>query len=157
LHITVLHAGPHAETGDAELAALIARVADLAKAVEPFTLTFYPASVGTVALESVARPGAAARQLWELTSCATREVMGTGTHQLFPSSAYYPHLALAYAGSEGHLVDRAALKAALSDVAVDLVTVRCETLWLVSQWHDGRARISWDRVASVPLGRAARG
>jgi hypothetical protein len=64
---------------------------------------------------------------------------------------------LAYAGSEGHLVDRAALKAALSDVAVDLVTVRCETLWLVSQWHDGRARISWDRVASVPLGRAARG
>jgi len=153
LHVTVLHAGPQADTSEAELDEVVARVRAAAAEVEPFELTLYPPSVGTVALECAARPGAAARRLWELTAAATSEVMGD-RFALIPA-AYYPHASLAYAGPEGHLADRTALKVMLSDVEANPVTIQAHALSLVSQWHDGKSQIVWESLASVPLASAA--
>ncbi|MEU0632761.1 hypothetical protein [Streptomyces sp. NPDC005989] len=63
----------------------------------------------------------------------------------------YPHLSQAYAGAEGHLADRGALKVTLSDLPGDPVTVPVTTLTLVAEWHD-RREIMWDVLAEVPLG-----
>lgn len=152
VHITVLHAGPQSETSDAELEAVIGKVRAAAATLAPFDLTLYPPTVGTVALECAGRPGAAARRLWELTAAATRTVMGE-RFELIPA-VYYPHASLAYAGPEGHLADRTALKVMLSDVEAVPVTVGAHTLSLVSQWHDGTSQIVWENLASVPLGGA---
>jgi len=153
LHITVLHAGPQADSSDAEVEAVVAKVRDAAADTGPFALTLYPPSVGTVALECMGYPGAPARRLWELTAAATEEVIGKRFELL--SDVYYPHVSLAYAGPDGHLADRAVLKAALSDVEdAGPVTVQAHTLSLVAQWHDGRSQIVWEHLASVPLGGA---
>lgn len=66
----------------------------------------------------------------------------------------YPHLSHAYAGAEGHLADRGALKVTLSDLPGDPVTVPVTTLTLVAEWHD-RREITWDVLAEVPLGGRA--
>lgn len=153
VHITVLHAGPQADTSDAELEAVIGKVRASALTVEPFALTLYPPAAGIVGLECVGRPGDAARRLWSLTAAANREVLGE-RFTLIPA-AYYPHASLAYAGPEGHLADRTALKVALSDVDAPPVTVQAQRVELVSQWHDGKSHIKWEALASVPLGRGS--
>jgi 2'-5' RNA ligase len=156
LHITVLHAGPEADTSQAEIDAMVDKVRAAAVEVEPFELTLFPPAVGTVALECAGYPGAPARRLWELTATASQQVMGDGRFTLIPAS-YYPHTSVAYAGPDAHLADRTALKVALSDTAAVAVTVRAHTLSLVSQWHDGKSKIVWEELASVPLGGTARG
>ncbi|OII62117.1 hypothetical protein BJP40_03665 [Streptomyces sp. CC53] len=69
---------------------------------------------------------------------------------LIPAMSY-PHLSHAYAGADGHLADRGALKVLLSDLPGTPVTVPVTTLTLVAEWHDCR-EITWDVLAEVRLG-----
>ncbi|MDT0347528.1 2'-5' RNA ligase family protein [Streptomyces litchfieldiae] len=94
-HITVLHSGPVGEVTGPEITAITSRVRAACATVAPFTLTVDRPAVGTVAVELPARPGAPARRLWELTTEATREVIG-GRYPVLPA-VYYPHLTIAYA------------------------------------------------------------
>ncbi|ONK09247.1 2'-5' RNA ligase family protein [Streptomyces sp. MP131-18] len=149
MHITVLHAGPQDSASAAEVDQLAAEVARRAADLASFELTLSRPDIGTVAIESKGYPGRSHRQLWELTWQAQRAVVGD-RWPLIPASSY-PHLSHAYAGVEGHLANRGALKMLLSDLPGEPVTVQVTTLSLVAEWHD-RREIRWDVLAEVPLG-----
>src|SRR5690606_9761135 len=142
-HLTVLHGGPVDEYRPGEIEAITQRVRDRCAGIEPFSLTFDRPTVGRVALECPARPGAPARRLWEVTARVDHEVTG-GRFPLIPAD-YYPHISLAY-GTPGEShptgADRTALKRALSDHPGEPVTLRADRLCLVSQVHD-RQHITW--------------
>ncbi|MFF2820458.1 2'-5' RNA ligase family protein [Kitasatospora cineracea] len=150
LHVTVLHAGPTSEASGEQIQAMADLVREQARHVAPFDLLLGRPQVGTVALECAGTPGAPARRLWELTAAATRAVFGNEP-PLLPA-LYYPHCSIAYAGPDGHLADRTALKALLSDVPGGPVTIPVTRLALVSQWHDGRSLIQWEPLLEIPLG-----
>lgn len=151
VHMTVLHGGPVAEYRRGELDAITKRVHQRCVGIEPFDLTIDRPSVGRVAIECPARPGAPARRLWELTAQSDAAVTG-GRFPLIPAT-YYPHLSLAY-GMQGEShqrgADRAALKRDLSDHPGESVTLRATHLSLVAQVHD-RRHITWTPIATVPL------
>ncbi|MFE5669103.1 2'-5' RNA ligase family protein [Streptomyces niveus] len=149
LHVTVLHAGPHAEASDEEIAQMTALVREAVAGTGPVSLTFSRPSVGTVAIERAARPGAAARALWDATWSATEQVVGE-RWQLLPE-IYNPHMTIAYAGADADHADRAAMKSELSDINAGEVTLEFPTLSLVSQRHNHK-RITWELLATVPLG-----
>ncbi|WP_051433561.1 2'-5' RNA ligase family protein [Streptomyces niveus] len=148
LHVTVLHARPQAEASDAEIAAMTDGVREAVAGTGPIELVFSRPSIGTVGIGRAARPGAAARGLWEATWTATTEVMGE-RWQLLPE-IYNPHMTIAYA-ADAHNADRAEMKSALSDVDASEVTLTFPELTLVSQWHNHR-RIIWEPLATLPLG-----
>lgn len=149
MHLTVLHAGPQDSASAGEVDQLAAEVAKRAADLPSFELTLSRPDIGTVAIESKGYPGQPHRQLWEMTWEAQRTVVGDRWPRI-PSSSY-PHLSHAYAGAEGHLADRGALKVLLSDLPGEPVTVPVTTLTLVAEWHD-RREIRWDVLAEVPLG-----
>jgi 2'-5' RNA ligase len=148
LHVTVLHSGPEQEASTQEVQEITARVRKAVAGTGAVELTFARPAIGNVAIERAARPGAAARRLWEATWAATREVVGE-RWPLLPTT-YYPHTSIAYAGRDAQLADRGELKQALSDIDGGEVTLTFPTLALVSQWHDGR-QIIWEHLADVPL------
>ncbi|MGW1022080.1 2'-5' RNA ligase family protein [Streptomyces niveus] len=149
MHVTVLHAGPHASASDDEVAQMVGLVREAVAGTGPVTLTFSRPSIGTVAIERAARPGAAARALWDATWAATTAVVGE-RWELLPE-IYQPHLTIAYAGADAAHADRAEMKASLSDIDAGEVTMAFPELTLVSQWHDHR-RITWEPLATVALG-----
>ena len=149
LHVTVLHCGPHQDATAGEIQEIATRVREAVAGGGPVELTFARPQVGSVALERAARPGVATRRLWDVTRTATTEVVGE-RWPLQPAAAYYPHVSLAYAGSQASLADRGVLKQLLSDIDAGEVTLVFSSLSLVSQWHDGR-RIVWDSLVTVPL------
>ncbi|MFE6496284.1 hypothetical protein [Streptomyces sp. NPDC057748] len=141
------HASP------AEVDRLVTEVAKGAAEIVPFDVTLSRPDIGTMAIESKGYPGAPHRQLWEMTWQAQRAVVGDRWPRI--PSISYPHLSHAYAGAEGHLADRGALKVTLSELPGDPVTVPVTTLTLVAEWHD-RREITWDVLAEVPLGGRGR-
>jgi 2'-5' RNA ligase len=152
LHVTVLHSGPAEDASEQELGDIIAEVrAEVrARGTAPVELTFARPSVGTVAVERAARPGAAARALWQATWNATCRVVGPDRWPPLPRT-YYPHVTLAYAGLEASLADRNVLKSLLSDCTGDEVKLTFPELALVSQRHNGHS-ITWQTITTVPLG-----
>lgn len=151
LHLTVLHSGPEQEATPDEVAQIVEGVRNRCAQVAPFDVTFDRPAVGRVAIECMARPGAAARELWKLTYEATTAVVGD-RWPLIPDG-YYPHSSLAYAGATHSEADRRAMKIWLSDNGPGPVTLRLEKLSLVAQWHDHRT-ITWEHIADVPLAGA---
>ncbi|SOD67088.1 2'-5' RNA ligase superfamily protein [Streptomyces zhaozhouensis] len=149
LHLTVLHAGPVANYQPDELAHVTKLVADECASLKPFDLLIDRPSVGRVAIECAARPGAPARRLWELTSNVDAAVTG-GRNPLIPNT-YYPHLSLAYGTAGPHRATRTTLKAILSDLPGGPVTLRATHLSLVAQSHD-RHHITWTPITNIPLG-----
>jgi 2'-5' RNA ligase len=115
LHVTVLHSGPAQDATEQEIDDIVSSVREEVRAAGtgPVELTFARPSVGTVAIERAARPGAAARRLWEATWTATCRVVGQGRWPLIPQ-VYYPHSTLAYGGADAAWADRRLLKALLS-------------------------------------------
>ncbi|GHE14686.1 2'-5' RNA ligase family protein [Streptomyces alanosinicus] len=148
LHVTVLHSGPEQEASDQEVKEITSRVRKAVAGTGAVELTFARPAIGNVAIECAARPGGAARRLWEATWTATREVVGE-RWPLIPAT-YYPHTSISYAGRDAHLADRGELKQSLSDIDGSEATLTFPTLALVSQWHDGR-HIVWEHLADVPL------
>ncbi|MEU4506789.1 hypothetical protein [Streptomyces sp. NPDC024089] len=149
MHLTVLHAGSQGTASPAEVDRLVTEVAKRAADIAPFDVTLSRPDIGTMAIESKGYPGAPHRQLWEMTWQAQRTVVGDRWPRI-PSSSY-PHLSHAYAGAQGHLADRGALKVTLSDLPGGPVTVPVTALTLVAEWHD-RREITWDVLAEVRLG-----
>ncbi|EYT77949.1 hypothetical protein CF54_40075 [Streptomyces sp. Tu 6176] len=152
MHLTVLHAGPQDSATPAEIDRLVTGVARRAARLEPFDVVLSRPDIGTAAVESKGYPGAPLRRLWEMTWQVQQTVVGD-RWPLIPSSPY-PHVTHAYAGADGHLADRGALKVLLSDLPGGPVTVPVTTLTLVAEWHD-RSEIMWDVLAEVPLGDSA--
>ncbi|MCZ7430109.1 2'-5' RNA ligase family protein [Streptomyces sp. WMMC1477] len=148
-HLTVLHGGPVDAYRDGEIEAITEHVRAAAAGLAPFDLVVDRPTVGRVALECPARPGAPARRLWELTAAADTEVTG-GRFPLIPDG-YAPHLTLAYGIAGDQRADRLAIKAALSDHPGEPVTLRADRLALVAQSHN-RRHITWTPLATVPLG-----
>ncbi|MEV6927444.1 2'-5' RNA ligase family protein [Dactylosporangium sp. NPDC051485] len=144
-HVTVLHSGPV----DAFRAEEVEQVVDLVRAgctaIAPFELTLDRPAPGRVALECAGRPGAPARQLWQLTGEATRAV----TRDRFPliPELYYPHASLAYGVAT---FDHRPLKVSLSDHDHGPVSFLVSKVSLVAQSHDGRF-ITWRHVRDVSL------
>ncbi|MFB8413617.1 2'-5' RNA ligase family protein [Streptomyces albidoflavus] len=153
MHLTLLHMGPQDSASTSEVDQLVAAVAERAANTAPYDLTLSRPDIGTVAIESKGYPGAPHRALWEMTWRATRAVVGDRWPRLPTTS--YPHLTQAYAGAEGRLADRGALKVVLSDLPGDPVVLPVTTLTLVAEWHD-RREIRWDVLAEVPLGGSLR-
>ncbi|MFJ2202400.1 2'-5' RNA ligase family protein [Streptomyces violaceusniger] len=151
MHITVLHAGPQDSASSTEVDQLVTEVAKRAADFCPFEIALSRPDIGTVAIESKGYPGAPHRALWEMTWEAQTAVVSDRWPRI--PSISYPHLSHAYAGAEGHLADRGALKVLLSDLPGGPVTVPVTALTLVAQWHD-RREIRWDVLAEVPLGGA---
>ncbi|MFJ4972704.1 2'-5' RNA ligase family protein [Streptomyces sp. NPDC088755] len=149
MHVTLLHMGPQDTATTSEIDQLAAAVTERARSIAPFDLTLSRPDIGTVAIESKGYPGAPHRALWEMTWQATRAVVGDRWPWIPTTS--YPHLSHAYAGAEGHLADRDALKVLLSDLPGEPVTLPVTTLSLVAEWHD-RRELKWDVLAEVPLG-----
>lgn len=149
LHLTVLHGGPMGEYRDGEIDAMVKRAAAACREIEPFDITLDRPAIGRVAVECAGRPGAPARQLWELTGAADAAVTGSR----FPRvpAVYYPHTTLAYGIAGEQRPDRAAMKAMLSDLPGEPVTIRAARLSLVAQSHD-RRHITWRLLEEVPLG-----
>lgn len=127
-HLTVLHGGPVDAYQDGEIEAITEQVRAAVADLAPFDLVVDRPSVGRVALECPARPGAPARRLWELTAAVDAEVTG-GRFPLIPDG-YAPHLTLAYGIAGDQRADRLAL---------------------VAQSHN-RRHITWTPLATVPLG-----
>ncbi len=150
MHITVLHAGPQDSASAGEVDQITREVGRRAADTDAFEVTLSRPDIGTVAIESKGYPGRPHRKLWEMTWQAHRTVVGDRWPRI--PSASYPHLSHAYAGAEGHLADRGALKVLLSDLPGSPVTVPVTALTLVAEWHD-RREIVWDVLAEVPLGR----
>ncbi|MFJ9617864.1 2'-5' RNA ligase family protein [Streptomyces noursei] len=149
LHVTVLHSGPQQEASPQEVEAITTRVRKAVAATGSIELTFARPSIGTQAVECAARPGAAARRLWETTWTATTEVVGP-RWPLVPAT-YHPHTTLAYAaGRDAQHLDRGQLKAHLSDLDTGEVSLFFSQLALVAQWHDGR-HIIWEHLTDIPL------
>jgi hypothetical protein len=151
MHVTLLHMGPQDSASAGEIDQMVAEVAKRATSVGPFELTLSRPDIGTVAVESKGYPGAPHRALWEMTWQATYAVVGDRWPRI--PTASYPHLSHAYAGAEGHLADRGALKVLLSDLPGESVTLPVTTLSLVAEWHN-RHDIMWGVLAEVPLGAA---
>jgi hypothetical protein len=149
MHSTLLHMGPQDSASTSEINRLAREVAHRATSAAPFDLTLSRPDIGTVAIESKGFPGAPHRALWEMTWQATQAVVGSRWPRIPTTS--YPHLSHAYAGDDGHLADRGALKVVLSDLPGEPVTLPVTTLTLVAEWHD-RREIRWDVIAEVPLG-----
>ncbi|MEU0526256.1 2'-5' RNA ligase family protein [Streptomyces niveus] len=148
LHVTVLHAGPHDEASAEEVAQMTDHVREAVAGTGPVELVFSRPSIGTVGIGRAARPGAAARALWDATWAATTQVVGE-RWQLMPE-IYNPHLTIAYAGRDAARADGASMKSELSDIDAGDVTMSFPTLTLVSQWHTHQ-RIIWEPLATVPL------
>lgn len=151
MHNTVLHSGPVDEATPQEIDQIVTEVREGAVDIAPYEMTFSRPDIGNVAIESKGYPGAPHRRLWEMTGKAHQAVVGD-RWPLIPAVSY-PHLSHAYSGEEAHLADRSALKVALSDLHGDPVTVLVENITLVAEWHD-RREITWDVLATVPLGGA---
>lgn len=149
VHATVMHGGPVDQYTEAEITAIVDRVGEACATISPFDLIYDRPSVGTVALECPARPGAPARRLWELTAGIDADVTG-GRFPRIPDDGYYPHVSLAYGIGGTDRADRRAMKAWLSDHPGGPVVLRATHLSLVAQRHD-RRHITWNPVAVVPL------
>ncbi|MBO2461517.1 2'-5' RNA ligase family protein [Actinomadura violacea] len=155
LHMTVLHSGPQDDASAVEIARIIEGVRVCAADIDPFTVTFSQPSPGNVAIECLGRPGPPARALWEMTWQQTRAVVGDRWPWI--PGTYWPHVSLGYAaGPEAAGVDRAALKAWLSDHGRGEVTLRADRLVYVGQYHD-RREIRWSVLAEIPLGHTGGG
>jgi 2'-5' RNA ligase len=152
LHVTVLHCGPQSEASDQEVADITARVREAVAGIGPLELTFARPTIGNVAVERTARPGAPARRLWEAVWNATTQVVSEERWPL-RAETYYPHMSIAYAGPDARHVDRGGLKQLLSDIEGGEATLTFPSLTLVSQWHNDR-HILWKRIATVPLERS---
>lgn len=151
MHVTLLHMGPQNSASPDEIDQLAAEVTKRAGSVAPFDLTLSRPDIGTVAIEAKGYPGAPHRALAEMTWQATHTVVGDRWPRIPLATASYPHLSHAYAGAEGHLADRGALKVVLSDLPGESVILPVTTLTLVAEWHD-RREIRWDVLAEVKLG-----
>ncbi|QNT98440.1 hypothetical protein HEP81_08214 (plasmid) [Streptomyces griseofuscus] len=149
MHITVLHAGAQDSATAGEVARITREVTRRAADTDPFEVTLSRPDIGNMAIESKGYPGRPHRQLWEMTWQAHRTVVGDRWPRI--PSASYPHLSHSYAGAQGHLADRRALKVLLSDLPGSPVAVPVTALTLVAEWHD-RREIMWDVLAHVPLG-----
>ncbi|MEU9189452.1 2'-5' RNA ligase family protein [Streptomyces sp. NPDC048484] len=153
VHTTVMHGGPVDQYTETEITAVVDRVGEACATIAPFDLIYDRPSVGTVAVECPARPGAAARRLWELTTGIDADVTG-GRFPRIPDYGYYPHVSLAYGVGGPERADRRAMKAWLSDHPGGPVVLRATHLSLVAQRHD-RRHITWSPIAVVPLTPAA--
>lgn len=149
MHCTVLHAGPQDSASAREVDQIIRAVTRRAADTDPYEMVLSRPDIGTVAIESKGYPGRPHRQLWDMTFEAHRTVVGDRWPRI--PSASYPHLSHAYAGADGQLADRGALKVLLSDLPGKPVTVPVTALTLVAEWHD-RREIVWDVLTEVPLG-----
>lgn len=149
LHVTVLHAGPRTEATAEEIARITDRVREAVAGTGPVTLTFSRPAVGATGIGRDARPGKAARRLWEATWDATVAVVGERWN-LVPKT-YTPHVTIAYAGRDADRADRAHLTSILSDIDAGEVTMTFPALTLVSQWHT-HENIVWEPLATIPLG-----
>lgn len=148
VHCTVLHGGPVDQYHPSEITQIIERVTNECQTIRSFDLTFDRPSAGTVAVECAARPGAPARQLWELTARADADITGS-RFPLIPT-VYAPHVSLAYGTAGPTRADRRELKAALSDQPGESIVLRANRLCLVAQSHN-RRHITWTPIAQVDL------
>ncbi len=154
VHMTVLHSGPVDEISDDEIGAITALVRQRCAALAPWTAVVDRPTVGRVAVECLIGPGESARQLWQITSEATRQVTG----DRFPTipETYYPHLSLGYGTGTDDPVTRRQMKVWLTDTLTPSpqlppVTLPVASLHLVAQSHDGR-HITWRHITQVPIG-----
>lgn len=148
MHITVQHGGPMDDYRDGEIDAVVHEVAARAADMAPVEIVLDRPALGAVALECAGRPGAVTRPVWEMVTAAHAAVTG-GRFPVMPA-VHYPHATIAYVAGP-QVLDRAAVKAIVSDVPGEPVTVRLDRLTAVAQWHD-RRHITWRPVAEVPLG-----
>ncbi|MFE4212250.1 2'-5' RNA ligase family protein [Streptomyces sp. NPDC056844] len=148
VHTTLMHGGPIADYQPGEIDEITRRVAAECAELSPVELTYDRPSIGVVAVEVGAWPGAATRHLWELTTRIDAEATG-GRFPRTPT-AHYPHASLAYGAADAGAVDRQALKVALSDSPGRAVTLPVTSISLVAQSHDNRF-ITWEHLATVPL------
>ncbi|WP_128381302.1 hypothetical protein [Streptomyces cavernae] len=149
IHTTVMHGGPVDQYTASEITTIVERVGKSCTTIAPFDLIYDRPSCGMVGVECVARPGAPARRLWELTTGIDADVTG-GRFPRIPADSYYPHASLAYGVGGPERADRRAMKAWLSDHPGGPVVLRATHLSLVAQRHD-RRHITWDPIAVVPL------
>ncbi|ANS62408.1 hypothetical protein SLINC_0184 [Streptomyces lincolnensis] len=149
MHCTVLHAGPQDSATAGEIDLTAREVTRRAADIDPYEMVLSRPDIDMMGIESKGYPGRPHRQLWEMTWQAHRNGVGDRWPRI--PSASYPHLSYAYAGADGHLADRGALKVLLSDLPGGQVTVPVTALTLVAEWHD-RREIVWDVLAEVPLG-----
>jgi hypothetical protein len=84
-----MHGGPVDQYTASEIATIADRVGEACATIAPFDLVYDRPSVGTVAVECAARPGAPARRLWELTTGIDSDVTG-GRFPRIPADRYYP-------------------------------------------------------------------
>ncbi|MEU3602255.1 DUF4097 family beta strand repeat-containing protein [Streptomyces sp. NPDC006798] len=147
-HCTILHGGPVDQYRDGEIDAITERVAKEVRDSPAFDLVFDRPTIGTVAVECAARPGAPARHLWEIAAQADAEITGFRFPRI--PFVYYPHLSLAYGTAHPVRPDRRELKAMLADLPGGPVTLRATRLALVAQSHD-RRHITWTPLAEIPL------
>jgi hypothetical protein len=156
IHTTVMHGGPIDRYTDSEITTIVDQVGEACATIAPFDLVYDRPTVGTVAVECPARPGAPARRLWELTTRIDASVTG-GRFARIPAGDYYPHASLAYGIDGPERADRHAMKAWLSDHPDHHggpVVFRATHLSLVAQQHN-RRHITWRPIAVVPLGLGA--
>ncbi|BCL33428.1 2'-5' RNA ligase family protein [Streptomyces aurantiacus] len=137
VHATVMHGGPVDQYTQAEITAIVDRVGEACATTAPFDLIYDRHSVGTVAVECAARPGAPARRLWELTTAVDADVTG-GRFPRILDDGYYPHVSLAYGVGGPERADRRTMKAWLSDHPGGPVVLRATHLSLVAQRYDRR-------------------
>jgi hypothetical protein len=131
-----------------EIDVIVDRVREACESIAPFDLVVDRPSIGTVAVEFPARPGALARRLWELTTRVDAEVTG-GRSPLIPG-AYHPHPTGAHRIAGPQRADRRETKVMLSDHPGEPPAPRAEKLSPVAQVHD-RRHITWEHLADVPL------
>lgn len=144
-HLTLLHSAPVTEVADGEITEIIDRVRHRCAEIEPFQVTLDRPSVGSVAVECLARPGRRLAELRGITADETSAVLGE-RHTTTPP-IYYPHVSLGYAVQQ---VDQRPLRAWLTDREPPTFTFPVTQIALVAQQHDRRV-ITWDPIATVPL------
>ncbi|GLY19966.1 hypothetical protein Kisp01_69800 [Kineosporia sp. NBRC 101677] len=157
VHLTVLHAPPVEETSPEQIEQMIALVRQQCPAVSPWQAIVHPPSVDRVGVACRVEPEPEARQLWQITRAATREVMGD-QGLTYPQGEYHPHTTLAYGtGSTRPAVVRQQMNAWMNKhIALPPASLAVTQLSLVQQSHNGR-HITWRHVVDVPLAGQARG
>ncbi|MEU1824122.1 2'-5' RNA ligase family protein [Streptomyces abikoensis] len=149
VHTTILHSGPMDSFAPGEVDKIASLLQDECANIAPFSLTFDRPSIGSVAVECAARPGAPARRLWEAASQVCAEV--TQSRYPITPAIYYPHLSIGYGtATKERQASRAEMKAWLSDCEYEPVTLQARSMTMVAQWHTG-SHIRWKHLRTIPL------